>query len=116
MEFSLDKKYEDDIRYIQHLLVEDFTDIIRFFRFTDFSLPTNYFELSNTLQKLQRRVQRSETRSFEIKKIRILFLEMSSTNLPLKYREAPTPSLQVRSSTQNFTVDSISLHYRKPLK
>jgi hypothetical protein len=123
IEFLLDKKYEDDIRYIQHLLVEDnlISNSKTLKVSQSFALPENYFDLSNAYAEATKgECKNKKIDLFEIKsddKNAILRDEFNSPSF--KYREAPytLSSNSIRVYTEDFIVNSLLLsYYRKPLQ
>lgn len=121
-ESILDRKFEDDIRYIQHLLVEtelSSSEIQPNYNLID--LPKNYFDLSSTFAlggKGDCKKQKIDL--FEIKsddQDSILRDEFSKPSF--KYREAPyfLLSNQIKVFRGDFDIESVKLtYYRYPLQ
>lgn len=116
-EFILDKKGDDEIRYIQHLLVEDhlISESNPHKDSQDFALPKDYFDLSNvSAEATKETCSKQKIDLFEIKnddKNNILSDEFN--NPSFKYREAPynLSSNKVKVYKTDFTVDQITLSY-----
>jgi len=122
-EYILDKKYEDDIRYIQQLLVEDKKIPSSTFHkdSQDFELPKNYFELSSIYGLASKEKCTNQIFDlFEIKNDDRNNILRDEFNKPsFKYREAPynLGSNKVKVYKDNFTFENIVLsYYRYPLQ
>lgn len=122
IEYFIEKKFEDDVRYIQKILVDDkrLTSSNKHLDHTDFTLPKDFFDHSNLYCLASKGTcQRQKIDCFEIKdddRNNILF--DSNQNPSFKYREAPynISSDKIKIYTANdFTIDSAYLsYYRYP--
>ena len=121
-EFILDKRGDDEIRYIQHLLVEDhvISSSTSNKNSQNFKLPANYFDLSNVFAEATKgECTAQKIDLFEIKsedQNNILRDEFNSPSF--KHREAPynLSSNNIRVYTDNFKVDRINLSYYRYAK
>jgi hypothetical protein len=121
-ESILDRKFEDDIRYIQHLLVEKVipsSEIQPTYNLID--LPKDYFDLSNTFAYASNGICTNQKIDlFEIKsddQNSILRDEFSKPSF--KYREAPYYLLsdKIKVFKEDFDIESVNLsYYRYPLQ
>lgn len=122
MEFILDKKFEDDIRYIQHLLVEDkpISSSISKKDFQSFPLPSDYFEITNAHGEAEKGdCKKQKIDLFEIKSDDKSAVLRDEYNRPsFKYREAPytLSSDKLQVYREDFTVGSVFLSYYKQPK
>lgn len=124
VEFFLDRRYEDDVRYIQGLLVDDFklSSSAKRLDHELFHLPKNYFDFSSSYVVGSRdfcKFQRIEV--FEIKnEDRDILLSDENSKPSWKYREtvSQVSADKVKIYTNNeFTIDSAYLtYYRYPKK
>ena len=122
-EWILDKKGEDDIRYIQHLLEID--KVIPYLQKNldhyDFPLPKNYFDLSNVYAKCTSgKCTNQIVRLFEIREEDKNELLQDEFNKPsFLWRESlyTVSSNQINVYFDEFIVDNIVLsYYRYPRK
>jgi len=121
-EFILDKRGDDEIRYIQHLLVEDYliSSSTPHKNSQDFKLPSNYFDLSNVSAEASRgecKLQKIDL--FEFKNEDQNNILRDEYNKPsFKHREAPynLTSNKIKVYTDDFTVDNINLSYYRYAK
>lgn len=122
IEYFLDKKFEDDIRYIQKILVADkrLSSSKDYLDYTEYPIPKNYLDFSNLYIKATKdKCERQKIDCFEIKdddRNQILRDEFNKPSF--KYRETPfnisSNSLKVYTA-QDFTIDSAYLsYYRYP--
>ena len=118
IESFLDRRFEDDIRYIQRILVDDLkiSSSANHLDHQDFPLPTNFFDLSNVYAKASNDFcKRQKISLFEIKdenRNQVLSDEFSKPSF--KFREAPysIASDKVKVYTNNdFKVDEIIISY-----
>lgn len=124
IESCLERKFEDDIRYIQKILVDDkkLTSSNTHLDHTDFPLPDNFFDNSNlyiTASKGNCKNQKIDC--YEIKDDdRNNILRDTLQNPSFKYREAPyhIASNKIKIYTQDdFTIDDAILsYYRYPVQ
>ena len=123
VEYTYEKKNEDDIRYIQKLLVESFPIKYNTKKndFYLFSLPENYFDLSNVYGKgskdscINKKIDLFEIKDFD----RNYILSDKFTSPSFEYREAPyiISDNSIKVFTNDFTIDSIILsYYRYPIQ
>ena len=116
-EFILDKKGDDEIRYIQHLLVEDYliSSSIPHKDSQDFLLPKNYFDLSSAHAEATKDLcSKQKLDLFEIKNDDRNNILSDEFNKPsFKYREAPynLSSNKIKVYKGDFTLDNITLSY-----
>lgn len=121
VEYTYEKKNEDDIRYIQKLLVEpkSFKYKHKEKNYYSFELPENYFDFSNVYAKATKNncVNKSID-LFEIKdSSRNLILSDEFTSPSFEYRESPfiISDGQIKVFVTDFQVDSMILsYYRYP--
>jgi len=124
IENLLDRKFEDDIRYLQQILVSDkeITSSMSRLDSTYFDLPKNYFDFSNVYALASKgKCQKQKINLFEIKDDdRNLILFDSNNNPSWKYREAPfsIQSGKVKVyKDDKFTLDRLLLtYYRYPVQ
>lgn len=124
VEYYYEKKNEDDLRYIQELLVDDFpiSKSVKKAGHQSFSLPKDYLEFSNVWATAgDGKCQNQEIELFEIKDLdRSVILNDENNSPSFKYREAPFnfASNTIRVFTNNeFNVEKIYLsYYRYPRK
>jgi hypothetical protein len=123
IEYIYEKKNEDDIRYIQTLLVESYP--IKYSNKKEdsylFKLPENYFDLSTVYGNgsknscVNQKIDLFEIKDFD----RNYILSDEFTSPSFEYREAPyiISDNNVKIFTNDFTIDSIILsYYRYPLQ
>lgn len=124
IEFFIEKKFEDDIRYIQKISVQDVS--IPFLKkhkdFTEFSLPKDYFDFSNLFVNATKdKCSNKLIDCFEIKGDDRNNILRDSNNCPsFKHRETP---FQIASdkliiyTSDDFTIDRAVLsYYRYPIQ
>lgn len=121
IEWLLDRKGDDDVRYIQKLLIPDkkINPEGKTPEFFKFKLPLNYFDFSNVYAKASKgecKLQKLDL--FEIKEEnKNLILQDEFNNPSFFYRESP---FTINSEALNvfytdFTIDNIYLsYYRYP--
>lgn len=122
-EYTYEKKNEDDIRYIQSLLIE--SPPIKFKTKENnnylFELPKDYFDFSNVYGKasknkcINKSIDLYEMKDFN----RNYILSDEFTSPSFEYREAPFTfsDNHIKVFTSDFTIDSIILsYYRYPKK
>ena len=124
IEYFLDKRFEDDLRYIQKIRVDDktLTSSNTHLDHTEFSLPKDFFDFSNlyiTASKGECKKQKIDC--FEIKdEDRNNILRDSNQNPSFKYRETPfliSSDEIIIYTTGDFTIDSAFFsYYRYPLQ
>lgn len=124
IEGLLEKRYDDDIRYIQKLLVDDYklTKPVLHRDHTEFPLPNDYFDFSNLYALAEKeKCSNQKIDCFEIKeedKNNILRDEFQKPSF--KYRETPFnfASDKIRIYTANeFSINSAILsYYRYPIQ
>lgn len=122
-EYIYEKKNEDDLRYIQSLLVDD-TSINKSKKNQDhqnFPLPSNYFEFSNVWAKGSNKTCTNQKFDlYEIKDLdRNIILNDEFNKPSFKFREAPfnIADNAIRVFIDNFTIDTLYLsYYRYPVK
>lgn len=121
VEYNYEKKNEDDIRYIQKLLVE--SPPIKYKtqkgNYYTFELPSNYFEFSNVYGKASKgECINKPIDLFEIKDLdRNIILSDEFTSPSFEYREAPfiISNDTIKVFTTDFEINSIILsYYRYP--
>lgn len=116
-EFILDKKGDDEIRYIQHLLVEDhlISSSSPHKDSQDFELPADYFDLSNVSAEITKDTcTKQKADLFEIKNDDRNNILSDEFNKPsFKYREAPynLSSNKIKVYKEDFSIDNITLSY-----
>lgn len=124
IESFLDRRFEDDIRYIQKILVDDhkISSSKNHLDHQDFPLPEDYFDLSNAYALATKgSCQRQKISLFEIKdenRNNILSDEFSKPSF--KYREAPysiaSDKIKVYTNDE-FQVENVLLsYYRYPVQ
>lgn len=124
VEYIYEKKNEDDIRYIQSLLVESFPikNSGKIDDFYLFNLPKDYFDLASVYAKGSKdHCVNKKIRLFdEIKDFnRNHILSDEYTSPSFEYREAPylIANNNVKVFTSDFKIDSIVLsYYRYPIQ
>lgn len=124
IESFLDRRFEDDIRYIQKILVDDhkISSSTNHLDHQDFQLPTNYFDFSNAYALATKdSCSGAKIDLFEIKdenRNNILTDEFSKPSF--KFREAPfsIASDKIKVYTQkDFKVNDLILsYYRYPVQ
>ena len=121
IESFLDRRFEDDIRYIQAILVDDYkiSESTKHLDHQDFKLPENYFDFSNVYAEAVKDNCEGKIDLFEIKdENRNNILRDELTKPSFKYREAPfnIASNKIKVYTLNdFNVkDLILSYYRYP--
>lgn len=122
IENLLDRKFEDDIRYLQQILVSDkeIPSSNSRLNATYFDLPKNYFDFSNVYALASKgKCQKQKFDLFEIKDDDRNLILFDSNNQPSwKYRESPfsIQSKQVKVyKDETFNLDKILLsYYRYP--
>lgn len=122
-EYVYEKKNEDDLRYIQPLLVDDklISEYTTRVGHQLFKLPENYFELSNLWGAGSNGTCSNQKFDlFEIKDLdRNMILNDEFSSPSFKYREAPFnfANNNIRVFTDNFKIDKVYLsYYRYPVK
>lgn len=122
IEVFLERKFEDDIRYIQKILVKDLqiSSSNTFNDFTEFLLPKNYFDFSNlsiTATKgecKEKKIDCFETKSDDTNSI----LRDVYNNPSFKHRETPfnlASDKIIIYTADDFTIDSAYFsYYRYP--
>jgi hypothetical protein len=122
IEYILEKRFEDDIRYLQKILVDDNKLISSSIHLNhvDFKLPKDLFDHSNLYCLVSKgECQKQRVSCFEIKDDdRNNILENEMLNPSFKYREAPyhfsSDKLKIYTADE-FTIDSAYLsYYRYP--
>lgn len=122
VEHYLERKFEDDIRYIQKLLVDDLkiSTSSKHLDHQDFELPKDFFDNSNLYCLASKgKCQKQKIDCFEIKDDdRNNILSDSNNNPSFKYREAPyhiaSDKIKIYTSDE-FTIDTAYLsYYRYP--
>lgn len=122
IEYFLDKKFEDDIRYIQKIRVDDkvLSSSNKHFDHQEFTLPKDYFDFSNLYVRATKgQCEKQKIDCFEIKDDdRNNILRDTNQSPSFKYRETPfsISSDQIIVYTlDEFTIDSALLsYYRYP--
>jgi len=104
IEYILDKKNEDDIRYIQKILVSDHSIIESFSKldYQEFDLPTDYFDFSSAYAK-------ASTDKCSDKKI-TLFEIKDDNKTSILDDENNTPSFISRESLLHITSDKVKVY------
>ena len=124
IEYCYEKKNEDDIRYIQSMLVDSEPISYSFHNenYYAFELPEDYFEFSNVYGKASKGdCYNTNIDLFEIKDFnKNIIISDEFTSPSFEYREAPFTisdnSVKVFTDN-NFSVDNIILtYYRYPKK
>lgn len=121
IEWILEKRNEDDIRYVQELLVNDkkLTFSNEVLNHQDFKLPENYFSFSN-LQAYAKKGDCKSTKinTFEVKSENIHELLQDEMNKPsFKFRETfyTIAGGEVKIYTDDFDISKVYLtYYRYP--
>lgn len=124
IESFLDRRFEDDIRYIQKILVDDYKVSSSTFHLDhqDFPLPENYFDFSNAYALASKgECKKQKIDLFEIKdenRNNIMTDEFSKPSF--KFREAPfniaSDKIKVYTA-KDFSVDDLILsYYRYPVQ
>lgn len=121
-EFILDKKGDDEIRYIQHLLVEDY--LISSSNpqkdSQDFPLPKNYFDISSVhAESTKGNCTKQKIDLFEIKNDDRNNILSDEFNKPsFKYREAPynLTSNKIKVYKEDFEIENLVLSYYRYAK
>lgn len=121
-EFILDKKGDDEIRYIQNLLVEDY--LISSSNpqkdSQDFPLPKNYFDLSSVhAEATKGSCTKQKIDLFEIKNDDRNNILSDEFNKPsFKYREAPynLTSNKIKVYKEDFEIENLVLSYHRYAK
>lgn len=123
VEWVLDKRNEDDIRYIQKLLVDDqpLQNIGEHNHHTDFKLPENYFDLSS-IDVYGAKGNCGNEKFFvnEIKDENRSFHEVDEASKPsFKHRETFyfLSDDKVKIYTEDFSISKVNLsYYRYPVE
>lgn len=122
IEYILEKRFEDDIRYLQKILVDDKRLISSSVHLdhVDFTLPKDFFDHSNLYCLVSKgKCQKQKISCFEIKDDdRNNILDNEMINPSFKYREAPyhfsSDKIKIYTADE-FTIDSAILsYYRYP--
>lgn len=124
IEVFLDRKFEDDIRYIQKILVHDLSipSSKKLKDFAEFSLPKDYFDFSNLFCTATKDVcERKKIDCFEIKDDDTNGILRDSNNNPsFKHRETPfhlASDKLIIYTSDDFTIDrAILSYYRYPIQ
>jgi hypothetical protein len=123
IEYTLDKKNEDDIRYIQKILVSDYPISSSESKedYQKFKLPENYFDFSSAYAKATKNAcQNKKIDLFEIKDDdKGLILQDENNNPSFEAREAPfhITSDSVKAYKKDFVYTSLFLsYYRYPVQ
>lgn len=123
IEYILDKKNEDDIRYIQKILVSDFpiSSSESKINYQNFTLPKDYFDFSNVFALASREKCKEKTMFlFEIKdddKNEILQDEFNKPSFEARESPFNITSDNLRVYRNDFTIDKILLsYYRYPVQ
>lgn len=124
MEYIYEHKNDDDMRYIQQMLVDDYSisKSIKNQDHINFELPENYFNFSNVWGiGSNKKCFNQKFDLFEIKDLdRNIILNDEFNSPSFKYREAPFnfSDNKIRIFvTEDFTIDKIFLsYYRYPKK
>lgn len=121
IEYYYEKKFEDDGRYIQKILVDDkkLSSSNKHLDHQDFTIPKNYFDFSNLYIKASKGNCTDRVDCVEIKDDdRNLILSNNHRKPSFKYRETPFhfSSDQIKIYTaDDFTIESAYLsYYRYP--
>lgn len=121
VEYTYEKKNEDDIRYIQKLLVEPqpLQYKTKNKNYYSFELPEDYFDFSNVYSKASKgNCVNKSMDLFEIKdSSRNLILSDEFTSPSFEYRESPfiISNDEIKVFVTDFQVDSVILsYYRYP--
>lgn len=104
IEYILDKKNEDDIRYIQRILVSDFPVSSSQSKtyYQDFQLPENYFDFST--------VYATATKEKCKNKQMFLFEIKSDDKNEILQDEFNKPSFEARETPFNITADNLRVY------
>jgi hypothetical protein len=122
VEHYIERKFEDDIRYIQKLLVDDLkiSTSSKHLDHQDFELPKDFFDNSNLYCLASNgKCQKQKIDCFEIKDDdRNNILSDTNNNPSFKYREAPyhisSDKIKIYTADE-FTIDTAILsYYRYP--
>jgi hypothetical protein len=121
IEFILERRFEDDIRYIQQILVEDkkLTSSNNHLDHQDFELPKDFFDFSNLYIQAIKGECKDKVDCFEIKgDDKNNILRDSDNNPSFKHRETPftisSSKIQIFTAG-DFTIDSAYFsYYRYP--
>lgn len=124
IEIFLDRKFEDDIRYIQKILVTDLliTSSNTFKDYTEFILPKNYFDFSNLHILASKGVCENKRMTCEEIKDddKNHILDNTYLKPSFKHREAPfnlASDKIILYTADDFTTDSAILsYYRYPIQ
>lgn len=123
IEYILDKKNEDDIRYIQKILVPDFpiSSSLSKIDSQEFELPGNYFDFSNVYAFASKgECKNKKMFLYEIKdddKNELLQDEFNKPSFEARESLFNITSDNVKIYTDNFTVDKILFsYYRYPIQ
>lgn len=123
IEYILDKKNEDDIRYIQKILVSDFpvSSSESKNNYQSFLLPKDYFDFSNVYARAtQEKCKNQQMFLYEIKGDDKNEILQDDFNKPsFEARESPfnITSDTLRVYTDDFTIDKVYLsYYRYPVQ
>ena len=121
VEFILEKRFEDDIRYIQKLLVENkkITSSSNHYSHSDFPLPKDFFDHSNLYCLASKdKCKGQKIDCFEVKSEDIdILLQDSNNNPSFKFRETiyHFASDKILIYKEDFSIDSAFLsYYRYP--
>lgn len=122
IEVFLDRKFEDDIRYIQKILVPNLSILSSKVSkdFTEFSLPKNYFDFSNVYANASKgQCSNKKVDCFEIKDDDTNAILRDPYNKPsFKHRETPfhlASDKIIIYTSDDFTIDRAFLsYYRYP--
>lgn len=104
IEYILDKKNEDDIRYIQKILISDYPieSTISKQDYQQFPLPKDYFDLSGAYAKATKK----ECRDFKIK----LFEIKDDDKGEILEDEYNKPSFEAREAPFHITSDTVKVY------
>lgn len=123
IEYILDKKNEDDIRYIQKILISDFpiSSSESKMEYQKFTLPEDYFDFSNVnCYSSQGECQNKKMFLYEIKdddKNEILQDEFNKPSFEARESLFNITSDNLRVYIENFTIDKVLLsYYRYPVQ
>lgn len=123
IEDFLDKRFQDDIRYIQAILVDDLkvSKSKKHLDHQDFELPKNFFDLSNVYAIAEKKGCRGKIDLFEIKdEDRNNILTDEFTKPSFKYREAPynlsSNTIKIYTSDDFMVEDIVLSYYRYPIQ
>ena len=120
IEYFLEKKFEDDIRYIQAILVDDkkLSSSNKHLDHIDYELPKDYFDFSNLYVIAKKDKCTDKVDCFEIKDDdRNLVLRDTNLQPSFKYRETPfhLSSNKIKIYLLDFEIEKAYLsYYRYP--